>query len=60
MGERFFTDQMPEVDANMLQRGLCPWCVCRLNDGDLMGEPNCDVCPECGDVFDSTPPRNRK
>jgi uncharacterized protein (DUF983 family) len=44
---------LPEVDAQLVRTGRCPWCVTvKLFDGLLTGDGEVDVCPECGDQFE--------
>lgn len=44
--EIFQVAKLPDVDQQMIKRGLCPWCVTKLAD-----DGKNDVCPECGDKF---------
>lgn len=44
--EIFQVQRLPDVDQQMIKRGLCPWCVVKLVDD---GKNDC--CPDCGDKF---------
>ena len=41
---------LPDVDQQMIKRGLCPWCVVPLVDATLYGREG-DECPDCADTF---------